>query len=266
MDIKDIIKKERPRGMSSMLKEIVSDIWREEGEKLTENILRSALADFTRQLQGVVREVRQMQKGETGPEPTNARLLSLILPRMPKDGEPGKTPSKKEIQTLIRALLPREKNIKEWTAEEIKSLARMIVPKPVSHDAQLGKMEENFREQIQNVYKALNQRNKEGKMLHGGGMRIKDSATVTVTRNSDGTYALTASASVGNQIWGETPTGSGTSFLLAHTPQSGTLRLYRGGARQQAGMGNDYTLTGATITLAVTPEPAEILLADYSYA
>lgn len=61
----------------------------------------------------------------------------------------------------------------------------------------------------------------------------------------------------------EVPTGSGTNFTLAHTPLTGTLKLYRGGARQQAEV--DYTLSGANITLAVALSSGEVLLADYNY-
>lgn len=65
------------------------------------------------------------------------------------------------------------------------------------------------------------------------------------------------------KVWSETPTGSGTSFTLAHTPVTGTLRVYRGGARQK--LTTDYTLSGTTLTLLVTLDAAEILIVDYEY-
>lgn len=71
--------------------------------------------------------------------------------------------------------------------------------------------------------------------------------------------------SVPNFAIGEVPSGSGTSFTLAHTPLTGTVALYRGGSRQQGGMGNDYTISGSSITFAVTVSAGEILLADYQY-
>lgn len=55
--------------------------------------------------------------------------------------------------------------------------------------------------------------------------------------------------------------GAGTSFTLANTPVSGTLKLYRGGARQK--LTDDYTLSGVTITLLVALVGGEILIADY---
>lgn len=66
-------------------------------------------------------------------------------------------------------------------------------------------------------------------------------------------------------VYGETVSFTGTSGTLTHTPVAGTLSLYRGGARQQLGGGNDYTISGATITLAVAASVGEIFLADYQY-
>lgn len=66
-------------------------------------------------------------------------------------------------------------------------------------------------------------------------------------------------------VKGETVSFSGTSGTLANTPTSGSLALYRGGTRQQEGIGNDYTISGAVITLAVAASAGEIFLADYSY-
>jgi len=84
-----------------------------------------------------------------------------------------------------------------------------------------------------------------------------------LTGNVDVTFNSTASS--GNNVYGEVPSGSGTGFTLAHTPVAGSVRLYRGGAYQQAGAGKDYVISGANITLAITLAAGEVLLADYSY-
>lgn len=79
---------------------------------------------------------------------------------------------------------------------------------------------------------------------------------------------FTPSGGGGNtSVFGETPadTGDQTNFTLAHTPAAGTVRLYRGGAYQQGGIGKDYTISGATITLSVVLATGEILQADYEY-
>lgn len=61
-----------------------------------------------------------------------------------------------------------------------------------------------------------------------------------------------------------TKEGSGTSFTLANTPVSGTVRLYRGGSRITVANG-DYTISGAAITLTTALGTGETLTADYNY-
>lgn len=75
----------------------------------------------------------------------------------------------------------------------------------------------------------------------------------------------TPSGSSSNQVFGEdlTPQGPGITYNLAHTPVTGTVRLYRGGAYQQLNV--DYTISGATITLTQTTQAGENLLVDYNY-
>lgn len=79
--------------------------------------------------------------------------------------------------------------------------------------------------------------------------------------------AVTPAGSTGTPVWGEdlTSQGPGTVYTLAHTPVSGTVRLFRGGAYQQAGAGGDYTISGATITFGTITQTSEVILADYSY-
>jgi hypothetical protein len=57
--------------------------------------------------------------------------------------------------------------------------------------------------------------------------------------------------------------GDHTNFTLAHTPTTGSFRLFRGGARQQSV--GDYALTGVALVLTSALADGEILLADYSH-
>lgn len=70
-----------------------------------------------------------------------------------------------------------------------------------------------------------------------------------------------------NFVYSEAPSGSingsNTSFTLANTPTSGTERLYLNGVRQFVGGSNDYTISGATITMNTAPLTGERLIADY---
>jgi hypothetical protein len=78
-----------------------------------------------------------------------------------------------------------------------------------------------------------------------------------------------APGSTGRPIFNEVPSGSindvNVMFTLAHTPVAGTLALYLNGSRLQSGSGNDYTLSGVTITLASAPLTGSNILADYEY-
>jgi hypothetical protein len=68
----------------------------------------------------------------------------------------------------------------------------------------------------------------------------------------------------GVPVVGEVVSGSGTSFTLANTPVSGTLRLFGAGQRLTPGAGNDYTISGATIT-TVNSYGAGQLIGDYNH-
>ncbi len=65
----------------------------------------------------------------------------------------------------------------------------------------------------------------------------------------------------------ETPTGTvngvNTIFIVSKTPQDGSLKVYRGGARQR--ITEDYTLSGRTITFLIAPQVGEIILVDFRY-
>lgn len=65
----------------------------------------------------------------------------------------------------------------------------------------------------------------------------------------------------------ETPTGlvngSNTAFVLASTPVSGSEHVYLNGILQDVGAGNDYTISGATITFAEAPTTGDKVRASY---
>lgn len=70
-----------------------------------------------------------------------------------------------------------------------------------------------------------------------------------------------------NFVTRETPSGSidgsNVTFTLANTPTSGSEELFLNGLLQQSGSGNDYTISGATITYLSAPLSGERLLANY---
>lgn len=68
---------------------------------------------------------------------------------------------------------------------------------------------------------------------------------------------------VENEVPSGTINGSNTSFTLASSPNpASSLDLFVNGQKQKAG-GEDFSLSGSTITMVLAPESGDILLANY---
>lgn len=59
--------------------------------------------------------------------------------------------------------------------------------------------------------------------------------------------------------------GSNTVFTLANTPVVGSEEVFLNGILQNVGVGNDYTISGATITFTNAPATGSVLLVTYRY-
>lgn len=68
---------------------------------------------------------------------------------------------------------------------------------------------------------------------------------------------------VDNETPAGTINGSNVTFTLANTPVAGSENIYLNGIYQASGSGNDYTISGATITYLTAPLTGERLLASY---
>lgn len=70
-----------------------------------------------------------------------------------------------------------------------------------------------------------------------------------------------------NFVTRETPSGaidgSNVTYTLANTPTAGSEEVFLNGLLQQSGAGNDYTISGATITYLAAPLSGERLLVNY---
>lgn len=70
-----------------------------------------------------------------------------------------------------------------------------------------------------------------------------------------------------NFVTRETPSGAvngvNTTYTLANTPVSGSERVYLNGNLQEPGAGNDYTISGATITYLTAPLTGDIIRVNY---
>jgi hypothetical protein len=58
--------------------------------------------------------------------------------------------------------------------------------------------------------------------------------------------------------------GSNAVFTLANTPVAGTEQVFLNGLLQQEGAGNDYTISGDTITFVTAPETGWKLFVNYA--
>ena len=85
--------------------------------------------------------------------------------------------------------------------------------------------------------------------------------------DKDGTVAMTSDIST--LVTREAPTGTkngvNASFTLANTPINGSEHLYLNGILLNQGAGNDYTISGLTITMLVLPVSTDTLLCSYRY-
>lgn len=181
-----------------------------------------------------------------------AEKLQKLIPTLPKPFDP--TELQNQINVLMEYETPKVEAIEvRDSLETLQGEERL--------DASAIK---NLPERTESIVKGMN------KVLALYMLLDVDVAGITAGQSIqwDGNkwIAYTPAGSGGTPVWGEdlTPQGVGTSFTLAHTPLSGTVRLFRGGAYQSVANG-DYSIASAAITLTNTLQSGEVLVVDYSY-
>jgi hypothetical protein len=96
--------------------------------------------------------------------------------------------------------------------------------------------------------------------------------SITGMLKGNGTAISAALASTdymapGSFVTRETPTGTingvNTTFTLANTPIVNTEQIFLNGLLLEPGAGNDYTISGATITMLIVPATGDRLKANY---
>jgi len=101
---------------------------------------------------------------------------------------------------------------------------------------------------------------------------ITISTTVTGVLKGNGTAISAAVAGTdymapADFVVRETPTGAingtNTTFTLANTPIANTEQVFLNGILQEPGAGNDYTISGATITYLTAPATGDRLRVNY---
>lgn len=93
--------------------------------------------------------------------------------------------------------------------------------------------------------------------------QIAVSANIATSKLADGANFAILTDLVVN----ETPTGAmdgvNVTFTLSNTPRPGTDELKLNGLVQERGAGNDYTISGDTITYLIAPLATDKLRASY---
>lgn len=113
-----------------------------------------------------------------------------------------------------------------------------------------------------------------GKVFVGQGTGVSAGVTLSgdvASVTAAGVVTLTTGASgvvkAPNYVVRETPSGtvngSNAVFTLASTPLPGTEQVFLNGLLQNAGGGNDYTISGATITFNSAPQSGDVILVSY---
>ena len=92
-----------------------------------------------------------------------------------------------------------------------------------------------------------------------GGVRGLGGGSVINPRPMKGISTDTTPAITGNI------NGANTNFVLPKAPVANGLALFLNGVRQRIGSGNDFTLTGKTITFNTAPLSGDIILCDFDY-
>lgn len=77
------------------------------------------------------------------------------------------------------------------------------------------------------------------------------------------TGVITSASIVTEEVPSGTINGVNDTFTLANTPIAGTVRVYLRGLRRKSGGGNDYTISGTTITMITIPQTGDAFFVDY---
>lgn len=109
-----------------------------------------------------------------------------------------------------------------------------------------------------------------GQIFVGSAGNVVAAVAMSGDATIDAAGVVTLAATVIKQasiVTRETPSGaingSNVTFTLANTPLTGTESVYLNGILQDAGGGNDYTISGVTITMLTAPISGDKLRVSY---
>jgi len=110
--------------------------------------------------------------------------------------------------------------------------------------------------------------------LTDGTSYLRAGSNVTITTGSNGSVTIAATGGGGGSStitsWMETPTGDvdgvNMIFTLVHAPYPSSALLFYVNGILQLGSGNDYVVSGSTITMTYAPTNGSNVVATYPYA
>ncbi|MCX6724257.1 MAG: hypothetical protein NT155_03760 [Candidatus Staskawiczbacteria bacterium] len=181
------------------------------------------------------------------------------------------TKARGDIALLFKNVMSVRENLTNYINTKIASLKiwhkDLQGVGPDDHHKEKHTLESHLDSKLLNEIKNLINNPPVAKYFRGGGDTVKAGSGVTITENADGTKIISTGTTT-NIVDDETPTGdidgANQIYTLAHTPITGSLKLYVNGQRMTAG-GVDYTLTGNSISMVTAPMTGSILLADYRF-
>lgn len=88
-------------------------------------------------------------------------------------------------------------------------------------------------------------------------------STAVVWQQIPTTPGITSSNFVDKEVPTGAINGANTSYTLANTPIAGSEHVYLNGVLQESGAGNDYTISGANITMLTAPLTGEKIRVTY---
>ena len=105
-------------------------------------------------------------------------------------------------------------------------------------------------------------------ILLGNGSNVATATAMTgdVSITNTGVTSISSGLSthfVTREVPSGSINGSNVTFTLANTPTAGTECVFLNGLLQNVGGGNDYTISGATITFNTAPESGSVILVNY---
>lgn len=221
--------KDRPKGeMEKMVLDLIVEVFGDKIDELVSDAAEEHVSKFLKVLRGPQGERGMMGlQGEQGFEGT-------VGGRGPQGeigerGERGPTgPEGKQGKQGVPGLSGKDgksgKDGTELSAEEIKNKLQFL-----KGEARLD------ASAIKNLPK------ERGGMMHGGGAAL--------------TY---------NEVPSGAVDGANTTFTLANLPKSGSVMLFVNGLLQRSGTGNDFTISGRTITMVTAPPTNSNVLATYA--